>query len=98
MVGNTEQLLGRHSNEWNRQNAETYGPLSKLAGPFAVSNSTPLYLVLLTGIYFFDVAYMDQRLRPKGTVQHRDQGPGRLAQECRGSQVSAAVHRHQVPE
>ncbi|KAM5533689.1 hypothetical protein V8D89_012656 [Ganoderma adspersum] len=34
LKGNMEQLMGRHSNEWNRQNTETYGPLSKLTGPF----------------------------------------------------------------
>ena len=38
IAGNIQQLMGRHSNEWNRQNAETYGPLSRLAGPFSVSN------------------------------------------------------------
>ena len=41
IAGNIEQFMGRHSDEWNRQNAETYGPLSRLAGPYAVSNGIP---------------------------------------------------------
>ena len=38
LAGNTQQLTGRHTNEWNKHLAETHGPLSKLAGPFSVSN------------------------------------------------------------
>ncbi|KAM5535780.1 hypothetical protein V8D89_010594 [Ganoderma adspersum] len=32
LKGNIEQLMGRHSDEWNRQNAETYGILRSYGG------------------------------------------------------------------
>lgn len=44
VAGNVHQLFGRHSEEWMRALVDTYGPLSKLTGPFSVR--TPIFSTL----------------------------------------------------
>ena len=74
IAGNIQQFSGRHSNEWNKHVAQTYGPLSRLTGPFSVSNEQlttyrPLARLAHSTIC---IARMAQRLRSKGVVQHSD--------------------------
>ena len=97
ITGNTQQLTGRHSNEWNKRMTESYGPLSRLTGPFSVStglspHTSHLYIGPL--IDFLHIAYVAQCLRPEGVIQHSDQRPGCVVQERGRSQV----RRCQAPE
>ncbi|KAM5533696.1 hypothetical protein V8D89_012663, partial [Ganoderma adspersum] len=78
LKGNTEQLMGRHSNEWNRQNAETYGPLSKLTGPFGHT-----WINVYDPKALYSIAIKDQDVWQKnaGAVNVRLLGPGLLTTE-----------------
>ncbi|KAM5535768.1 hypothetical protein V8D89_010582 [Ganoderma adspersum] len=83
--GNIEQLMGRHSNEWNRQNAETYGPLSRLAGPFS---RTWLNVYDPKALYSIAIKDQDIWLKNSGGANLRLLGPGLLTTE-------GAQHRKQ---
>ncbi|KAM5533683.1 hypothetical protein V8D89_012650 [Ganoderma adspersum] len=85
LKGNTEQLMGRHSNEWNRQNAETYGPLSKLTGPFGHT-----WINVYDPKALYSIAIKDQDVWQKnaGAANVRLLGPGLLTTE-------GAQHRKQ---
>ncbi|KAM5533699.1 hypothetical protein V8D89_012666 [Ganoderma adspersum] len=85
LKGNMEQLMGRHSNEWNRQNAETYGPLSKLTGPFGHT-----WINVYDPKALYSIAIKDQDVWQKnaGAANVRLLGPGLLTTE-------GAQHRKQ---
>ncbi|KAM5533685.1 hypothetical protein V8D89_012652 [Ganoderma adspersum] len=85
LKGNMEQLMGRHSNEWNRQNTETYGPLSKLTGPFGHT-----WINVYDPKALYSIAIKDQDVWQKnaGAANVRLLGPGLLTTE-------GAQHRKQ---
>ncbi|PIL33317.1 cytochrome P450 [Ganoderma sinense ZZ0214-1] len=85
LKGNTQQLMGRHSNEWNKQTAETYGPLSRLTGPFA---RTWLNVYDPKALYSIAIKDQDIWLKNAAAANVRLLGPGLLT-------TQGAQHRKQ---
>ncbi|KAI1782173.1 cytochrome P450 [Ganoderma leucocontextum] len=83
LKGNTQQLMARHSNEWNKHLAETYGPLSRLTGPFSRT-----WINVYDPKALYSIAIKDQDVWLKNASAAKLLGPGLLATE-------GAQHRKQ---
>ncbi|KAI1787726.1 cytochrome P450 [Ganoderma leucocontextum] len=85
LKGNTQQLTGRHSNEWNKHLAETYGPLSRLTGPFS---RTWINVYDPKALYSITIKDQDVWLKNASPVSTMLLGPGLLS-------TAGAQHRKQ---